>query len=209
MVDRTAPAPALREVQLTLFQRMRAIFLRYEPLRGYALLSPTMGVMLLALALPVGLLGAYSFWTQNYLDIDHTLTTANYAKFFKGTADAIQFQMPGIEFSPFSIIWPIEIHLPIYPSLLLKSMRISGMVTLATVLLAYPMAYFIAFRVTAAQDDLADPDHHTVLDELSASRLRLEDHPRLQRRDQFRTDQPRYDRRADQLDPSTIRPRWW
>ena len=148
MVDQTAPAPALSEVQLTLFQRMRAIFLRYEPLRGYALLSPTMGVMLLALALPVGLLGAYSFWTQNYLDIDHTLTTANYAKFFKGTADAIQFQMPGIEFSPFSIIWPIEIHLPIYPSLLLKSMKISGMVTLATVLLAYPMAYFIAFRVT-------------------------------------------------------------
>ncbi len=146
MVDRTAPAAALGEVQLTLFQRMRAIFLRYEPLRGYSLLSPTLGIMLLALALPVGLLGAYSFWTQNYLDIDHTLTLANYLKFFKGVG--IEFQVPGIEFSPFAITWPIGIHLPIYPSLLLKSMKISGMVTLATVLLAYPMAYFIAFRVT-------------------------------------------------------------
>ena len=121
MVDRTAPAPALGEVQLTLFQRMRAVFLRYEPLRGYTLLSPTLGVMLLALALPVGLLGAYSFWTQNYLDIDHTLTLANYAAFGEK---------------------------PIYWALLKKSMFISGMVTLATVLLAYPMAYFIAFRVT-------------------------------------------------------------
>ena len=71
MVERTAPALGLGEVQLTLFQRMRAIFLRYEPLRGYSLLSPTLGVMLLALALPVGMLGAYSFWTQDYLDIDH------------------------------------------------------------------------------------------------------------------------------------------
>jgi len=146
MVDRTAPTAALGEVQLTLFQRMRAIFLRYEPLRGFALLSPTLGIMLVALALPVGLLGAYSFWTQNYLDIDHTLTLANYLKFFKGIG--IEFQMPGIEFSPFAITWPIGIYLPIYPSLLLKSMKISGMVTLATVLLAYPMAYFIAFRVT-------------------------------------------------------------
>ncbi len=121
MVDRTAPAAALGEVQLTLFQRMRAIFLRYEPLRGYSLLSPTLGVMLLALALPVGLLGTYSFWTQNYLDIDHTLTLANYAMFAEK---------------------------PIYNALLWKSIRISGMVTIATVLLAYPMAYFIAFRVT-------------------------------------------------------------
>jgi spermidine/putrescine transport system permease protein len=146
MVDHTAPAPALGEVQLTLYQRMRAIFLRYEPLRGFSLLSPTLGIMLLALALPVGLLGAYSFWTQNYLDIDHTLTIANYLKFFKGIG--IEFQVPGIEFSPFAITWPIGIDLPIYPSLLLKSMRISGLVTIATVLLAYPMAYFIAFRVT-------------------------------------------------------------
>ena len=101
MVDRTAPAAPLGEVQLTLFQRMRAIFLRYEPLRGFSLLSPTLGIMLLALALPVGLLGAYSFWTQNYLDIDHTLTTANYVKFFTGIG--IHLQMPGIEFSPFAI----------------------------------------------------------------------------------------------------------
>ncbi len=121
MVDHTAPAPALGEVQLTLFQRMRAIFLRYEPLRGYSLLSPTLGVMILALALPVGLLGTYSFWTQNYLDIDHTLTLANYSMYFEK---------------------------PIYNALLWKSIRISGTVTIATVLLAYPMAYFIAFRVT-------------------------------------------------------------
>ena len=36
---------------------------------------------------------------------------------------------------------------PIYGKILIKSIRMSGLVTLATVLLAYPMAYFIAFRV--------------------------------------------------------------
>ena len=77
--------------------------------------------MILVLALPIGLLVTYSFWTQIYLDFDRTFTIANYIKFFER---------------------------PIYPYLLGKSMLMSGAVTLSTVLLAYPMAYFIAFRVT-------------------------------------------------------------
>jgi len=76
--------------------------------------------MLIALALPIGLLVTFSFWSQDYLDFDRTFTTANYVVFFEKR---------------------------IYSALLFKSMRMSGMVTLATVLLAYPMAYFIAFRV--------------------------------------------------------------
>ena len=77
--------------------------------------------MILVLALPSGLLVTYSFWTQIYLDFDRTFTIANYLKFFERA---------------------------IYPYLLGKSMLMSGAVTLATVLLAYPMAYFIAFRIT-------------------------------------------------------------
>ena len=99
----------------------RRAMMRSEGLRGYTLLSPTLLLMLLVLALPIGLLVTFSFWTQTYLDFDRSFTFANYIKFFDR---------------------------PIYPYLLGKSMMMSGAVTLATVVLAYPMAYFIAFKVT-------------------------------------------------------------
>ena len=122
MADRVANAPVAVVKSTTgpiaWFHRM---FLKYEFVRGYSLLSPTLGLLLVALALPIGLLVTFSFWSQDYLDFDRTFTLANYAVFFEKR---------------------------IYSALLFKSMRMSGMVTLATVLLAYPMAYFIAFRVT-------------------------------------------------------------
>ena len=100
--------------------RLRALFLRSEPVRGYTLLSPTLILMILALATPIVVMVTLSFWTQTYLDFDRSFSLANYLKFFDK---------------------------PIYPKILWKSIRISGAVTLATVVLAYPMAYFIAFRV--------------------------------------------------------------
>ncbi len=51
--------------------------------------------------------------------------------------------------------------------------------TMAVVLLAYPMAYYMAFRVHPAQAALDHPDHHAVLDQLSAAGVRLEGDPRL------------------------------
>jgi len=95
--------------------------MRSEPVRGFTLLSPTLLLMLLALAAPLVILFTLSFWLQDYLEFIKTFSLNNYAEFF---------------------------NKPIYPKTLLKSIRISGLVTLATVLLAYPMAYFIAFRVT-------------------------------------------------------------
>ncbi|MDH3473117.1 MAG: ABC transporter permease [Rhodospirillales bacterium] len=122
MAESTAPLtpPELGEFRRGWVERLRALFLRSEPTRGYSLLSPTLGLMLLGLAMPVAVLVVMSFWTQIYLDFDRTPSVANYVDFF-GKA--------------------------IYPKLLLKSIRISATVTLVTVLLAYPMAYFIAFRV--------------------------------------------------------------
>ena len=103
-----------------LLDRVRAAFLRSEPLRGYLLMSPTFLVMFVALVLPLLMLLTFTLWTQNYLDIDKTLTLNNYIKFHEK---------------------------PIYTKLLWKSIRMSAMVTFFTVLLAYPAAYFIAFRV--------------------------------------------------------------
>lgn len=98
---------------------LRKLFLKSEPVRGYTLLSPTLLAMILGLAMPLVVLFTLSFWLQEYLDFIRTFSLANYVEFFQK---------------------------PIYVKLLLKSIRISGMVTIATVLLAYPMAYFIAFR---------------------------------------------------------------
>jgi len=100
--------------------KLRKLFLKSEPVRGYTLLSPTLLAMILGLVMPLVVLFTLSFWLQEYLDFIRTFSLANYFEFFQN---------------------------PIYFKLLLKSIRISGMVTLATVLLAYPMAYFIAFRV--------------------------------------------------------------
>ncbi len=122
MSDRAVPAPAsLRAVRRRRpIESIRALILRSEPLRGYALLSPTLLVLIVALALPLALLATFSFWTQVYLDYDKTFTLLNYIVFFK------KFM---------------------YPYLLGKSILMSATVTIATVVLAYPMAYFIAFRV--------------------------------------------------------------
>ena len=123
MADRTQ---ALRAgprsyAELGMVAKVKAAFLRSETLRGYTLLSPTLFVMLAAMCLPVAMLIAYSFWTQNYLDIDKTFTLANYAAFFQKI---------------------------VYSKLMLRSITISALCTVATLLLAYPMAYFIAFKVT-------------------------------------------------------------
>jgi spermidine/putrescine transport system permease protein len=121
MVERAEPAPAeMKTGRLTLVERIRALALRSEAVRGYTLLSPTLAWVIIALGMPLLMLLTMSFWTQVYLDFDRSFSLNNYILFFEKA---------------------------VYLKLLFKSMRISGLVTLATVLLAYPAAYFIAFRV--------------------------------------------------------------
>jgi spermidine/putrescine transport system permease protein len=93
---------------------------RSEGARGLALLSPTMAIMLAALAAPMALLALYSVWSQAGYGLDTHATLAQYATAVgRGT----------------------------YRALFWRSMEISSVVTLVTVALAYPMAYFVAFRV--------------------------------------------------------------
>jgi spermidine/putrescine transport system permease protein len=99
--------------------RLVHAFRRSETARGLALLSPTMLIMLAALAAPMALLALYSFWRQEGYAIDTQLTLAQYGTSL-GRAN--------------------------YRALFYRSLEISGMVTVITVLLAYPMAYFVAFR---------------------------------------------------------------
>lgn len=98
--------------------------MRSEALRGFLLLSPTLFVMLALMIVPMIWLVGLSFATQNYFEIDYTFTLNNYATFFD------------------------FVDSPIYIVLLLRSIRMSLTATIVVVLLAYPMAYFLAFRVT-------------------------------------------------------------
>ncbi|KIC26922.1 MULTISPECIES: ABC transporter permease [unclassified Leisingera] len=94
-------------------------FLRTEAGKGLALSAPASLYVGLLVAAPLGILVAYSFWTQTYVEIDKTLTWANY---LEAATD------------------------PLVRHLMLRSILIAGAVTMATVALAYPIAYFIAFR---------------------------------------------------------------
>ncbi|MFX0546452.1 ABC transporter permease [Roseovarius sp. S1116L3] len=93
---------------------------RSEALRGYALLSPTLIFMGVIILIPFGILVVMSFWTQSGFDFDTTWTLANYRDM---------------------------LDRPIYRALLERSLYISGLATVATVILCYPMAYYVAFHV--------------------------------------------------------------
>jgi spermidine/putrescine transport system permease protein len=100
--------------------KLRVLFLRSETLRGYTLLSPTLIVMAFGMCVPFAIMVTLSFWTQHGFEFNTTLSLANY----KEAAER-----------------------PLYEALLLRSLSISAACTFVTVLLAYPMAYYVAFHV--------------------------------------------------------------
>jgi len=87
--------------------------------QGYGLLAPTLVVMGLALAAPLLLMAITSLKNQSGLTFAQGWTLAQYGEVL-GRAS--------------------------YRALFLRSILISGAVTLVTVALAYPMAYFVAFH---------------------------------------------------------------
>jgi spermidine/putrescine transport system permease protein len=94
--------------------------IKSESLKGYYLLSPTLLLLIAALAAPIMVLVGLSLWTQTDVGYDKTLSLASYETFFEKR---------------------------IYPLILWRSIKIAALVAFTTVLLAFPAAYFIAFRV--------------------------------------------------------------
>jgi len=113
----TAAAEGAPPLRMT--RARRNALLQSEPVQGFALISPTFLYALILLVLPILVVIAHSFWTQNYLTIDRTFTLENYRA---------------------------ALTEPIYRDLLWRSLYISLTVSLLTVLLAYPIAYFISFH---------------------------------------------------------------
>ena len=102
---------------------LRRFWRQHPGLRGLALLTPALIILLVMMVAPLLLTIALSFATQKGFAIDRTPTLANYAVLFAPEGKLYRI-----------LIW--------------KSLWMSFTATIAVVLLAYPMAYYLAFRVT-------------------------------------------------------------
>ena len=100
---------------------------------GYGLVA----VLVLVLTAPLLALLTLSFWTQTGFTIDTTPTLANYWSVIEPS------DKPTVYFGI-----PFHLANPVPAILLLKSLVMSLTATVAVILVAYPMAYFLAFRVT-------------------------------------------------------------
>ncbi|MDO5646795.1 ABC transporter permease [Paracoccus sp. (in: a-proteobacteria)] len=87
---------------------------------GLTLIAPPFVYALLILAAPLLTIFAYSFLTNDYLRVVREFTLANYAQVFNDP-----------------IVWVI----------MLRSFTVAGVVTLVTVVLAFPVAYYVSFMV--------------------------------------------------------------
>ena len=79
------------------------------------------------MAFPLAAIFLFSFWTQDFMDVDTTFTLDNYREIFEK---------------------------PIYGALLQRSLFVSTCVTVVTVILAFPVAYFVSFHVRAERKSL-------------------------------------------------------
>ncbi|MFN3938058.1 MAG: ABC transporter permease [Gemmobacter sp.] len=93
---------------------------RSEAAQGLLLVSPPALYAVLLLAAPLGMLLLYSFLTDGYLTIIWELTTSNYVEAWTD---------------------------PLVRTVMLRSLGVALAVTVVTVLLAFPVAYFVSFHV--------------------------------------------------------------
>ncbi len=108
------------EIRPRLSRDVIGAFLGSDTVRAYGLISPLLLVIGLLLCAPIVFTVAASFWTQHNLELERSWTLANYVQAWAS---------------------------PVYRTLFLRSLWISGSVTVLTVLLAYPIAYYVAFYV--------------------------------------------------------------
>jgi spermidine/putrescine transport system permease protein len=91
------------------------------------MISPTAIYAILLLGAPLALIFLYSFMTDGYLEIIRSFTFANYIE-----------------------AWTNEL----YRVVMLRSLFVSMTVTAVTVLLAFPVAYFVSFHVDPSRKSL-------------------------------------------------------
>lgn len=102
---------------------------RSEAASGLAIISPSAIYVIVMLAAPLAMVLVYSLMKDaGGGKIDWTLDLQNY--------------------------WTIWVEKPQYRALMQRSLTVSMLVTLATVVLAYPVAYFVSFHVAPSKKSL-------------------------------------------------------
>jgi spermidine/putrescine transport system permease protein len=104
-----------------MLQAVQKFYAKSESVRAYTMLSPALILIILLMLIPMILMLSFSFFTQtSFVEIDYTFTIQRYIDFFQKN---------------------------LLVTLLIKSVKISFLVTLVTLLTAYPVCYYIAFYV--------------------------------------------------------------
>lgn len=102
---------------------------RSESASGLAIISPSAIYVIIMLAAPLAMVVIYSLMKDaGGGKIDWTLNLQNY--------------------------WTVWVEKPQYRALMQRSLMVSMLVTLATVVLAYPVAYFVSFHVSPSKKSL-------------------------------------------------------
>ena len=119
--------------------------LRTDRARAAALIAPPFLYAVLLLALPLLAIVLFSFWTQDFVTIDTTFTLDNYREIF-----------PTDRLTGDGSLWARiqSFFNTIYLTLLGRSLYVSLVVTTVTVILAFPVAYFISFHVDPRRKSL-------------------------------------------------------
>ncbi len=98
-----------------------------ETAAGWTLIAPPALFTILLLAAPLGTVLIYSVLTGGKGEVGLPFTLGNYAELFQR---------------------------PIYQTVMLRSLLVAFLVTLTTVLLAYPIAYYVSFHVAPSKKAL-------------------------------------------------------
>ena len=102
-----------------LWARISALLYRHQSVRGYLLLAPALLIMTAAVIAPLITMLTMSFWSVSGYTLDTTPSLGNYQA--------------------------MTTH-PMYSVLIGRSLVMSALATTITVLICYPMAYFVAFH---------------------------------------------------------------
>lgn len=115
-----------------------------EAANGLSMISPTAIYAILLLAAPLAMIFVYSFWTDGYLTIIREFQLCNYY----GPCASYK-EVDGV-------LQPTQEYLgawsdPLTRTLMLRSLNVSLAVTTVTVVLAFPVAYFVSFYVAPSK----------------------------------------------------------
>tara|TARA_B100000945_G_scaffold296064_1_gene274055 strand:+ start:105 stop:998 length:894 start_codon:yes stop_codon:yes gene_type:complete len=108
-----------------MFGRFNNLYARSDNVKAYVLLSPALLLVILGMAVPIMAMFGISFTTQAGFEIDYTPTLDRYSEFVDTSSRTGA----------------------ILTTLLSRSVTISFLVTVFTLLTTYPVAYYVAFYV--------------------------------------------------------------